>query len=172
MYSLSGITIPASVAYDEDFPTRNQENLAKAILDCLAAQKASSENNIYVDEDFYKGSYGFDPTTMTSFVAASNTITGQVEDSRGVIDNLMDLGSSVLPVQYRFLYYLAKPILIAIAEKFFHSLLSEEASVDLSGVEERLDTLNEKVEQVSNMPITIKLNQSGEIDEVQFDTAA
>jgi hypothetical protein len=142
MYSLSGITIPASQVYSEDYPTRNQENFAAFLLDCAAAQKAA-DPIIYTDTDFYLASYNFDADTMTSFVSASNALSAEIEDSRGVIGDLLDLAATLIPVQYRFIYYLLKPFLNALAERLFHSLTEEQQ--DFSDLVEQLEAIDSRL---------------------------
>jgi hypothetical protein len=142
MYSLSGITIPSSQVYSEDYPTRNQENFAAFLLDCAAAQKAA-DPIIYTDTDFYLASYNFDADTMTSFVSASNALSAEIEAPGGVIGDLLDIAATLIPAQYRFLYYLAKPFLNALAERFFHTLTDE--GEDLSEVVEKLEAIDSRL---------------------------
>jgi hypothetical protein len=120
------------------------------MLDCAAAQKASDEHIVYVEEDFYKASYGFDAAAMADIVTQSNTIQAEIEDERGVISDLLDLGASLIPVQYRFIYYVAKPFLVPLAEmmyrKYFDSGGGDDAIVvELQALNGNIETLNDRM---------------------------
>jgi len=165
MIDLAGITIPAKVAYNEEYPTQNQENFAAFLLDVYAGIKASSQHTLYIDEDFYTAQHGFDADTMSTFAAASNAITAEIEDGRGVIGDLMDIAAALIPVQYRFIYYLAKPFLSALAEKFFHNLTDEGASGDLSGIEEKLASIESRLFRTEGE------NEFGLVESAHIDAA-